>query len=217
VTVPDAALRVILVDDHAVVREGYRQLLERDGDIVVTGEAGDAEAAIALVGATLPDVLVLDVALPGVSGIDALRRLRAAGSTTRVLMFSMYEDAIFATRALRDGADGYVTKASAPRVLVEAVRQVARGQRYLSPDVASTLAQRQVALDPGAPDGLTARELEVLRLLAQGLTVRDIAARLGLTPKTVANHQSSLRQKTGAASAVQLLRAAERLGLADAQ
>jgi two-component system, NarL family, invasion response regulator UvrY len=208
------AIRVVLVDDHAVVREGYRRLLERAGDIVVTGEAGDADGAVAIAGVLRPDVVVLDVALPGASGIDALRRLRDAGSSARVLMFSMYEDAIYATRALRDGAAGYVTKASAPTVLVEAVRQVAAGHAYLSPDVAATLARRHAVPDPAGPDGLSARELEVLDLLARGLTVRDIALRLGVSPKTVANHQSSLRQKTGAATAVQLLRVAQRLGLA---
>ena len=204
---------VLLVDDHAVVREGYRRLLERRGDIAVLGEAADAEAAHDLFTRLSPQVVVMDIALPGVSGIEAMRRMLAEQPDTRVLIFSMYEDAIFANRALQAGACGYVTKASAPNVLVEAVHVVARGKKYISADIAQALALRNVAADAGAADGLSAREFEVLRLLAQGHSVRDIAQTLGLNPKTVANHQSAIKQKLGADTAVQLLRIAGSLGL----
>jgi two-component system, NarL family, invasion response regulator UvrY len=204
---------VLLVDDHAVVREGYRRLLERRGDIAVLGEAADAEAACDLFTRLSPQVVVMDIALPGVSGIEAMRRMLAEQPETRVLIFSMYEDAIFANRALQAGACGYVTKASAPNVLVEAVHVVARGKKYISADIAQALALRNVAADAGAADGLSAREFEVLRLLAQGHSVRDIAQTLGLNPKTVANHQSAIKQKLGADTAVQLLRIAGSLGL----
>jgi two-component system invasion response regulator UvrY len=130
-----------------------------------------------------------------------------------VLIFSMYEDAIFANRALQAGACGYVTKASAPNVLVEAVHVVARGKKYISADIAQELALRNVAADSAATDGLSAREFEVLRLLVKGHSVRDSAQSMGLTPKTVANHQSAIKQKLGADTAVQLLRIADRLGL----
>ncbi len=204
---------VLLVDDHAVVREGYRLLLERAGDIHVLGEAADAAGAIAQYEALRPTVVVMDIALPGVSGIDALREIRGKSPDARVLIFSMYEDAIFAQRALKAGAQGYVTKASAPATLVEAVRAVAAGRMYLTPSLAQDLALRSLSPEPPRGDELSAREFEVLRLLVQGVAVRDIAAQLGLTVKTVANHQSLIRQKLGVETAVQLLQAAARLGL----
>jgi two-component system, NarL family, invasion response regulator UvrY len=204
---------VLLVDDHAVVREGYRLLLERAGDIEVLGEAADAAGAVAQYRQLQPRVVVMDIALPGVSGIDAMREIHISSPEARVLMFSMYEDAIFAQRALKAGAQGYVTKASAPATLVEAVRTVADGHMYLTPTIAQDLALRSVSSEPPPGEELSAREFEVLRLLVQGVPVRDIAARLGLTVKTVANHQSSIRQKLGVETAVQLLQAAARLGI----
>jgi two-component system invasion response regulator UvrY len=208
-----AGITVLLVDDHAVVREGYRRLLERSGDITVVGEASDATQALERFTALLPQVVVLDISMPGVSGIEVLRRLLACAPAARVLMFSMFEEAVYANRALQAGAWGYVTKASAPEVLVEAVRSVAAGERYLSADIARELALRSVTPDVGGPDTLSAREFEVLRLIVQGLSLKDIAERLGVHPKTIANHQSMIRQKLGADNAVQLLRIAARLGL----
>jgi two-component system invasion response regulator UvrY len=207
------AVSVLLVDDHAVVREGYKRLLEKRGDIAVIGEAANANDAYEQFCKLSPQVVVMDIALPGVSGIDAMRRMLARQPETRVLIFSMYEDAIFASRALRAGACGYVTKASAPNVLVEAVHAITQGKRYISADIAQKLALRNVVADSN--DGLSAREFEVLRLLVQGLSVRDIAQSMGLNPKTVANHQSAIKQKLGADTAVQLLRIAEGLGLDD--
>jgi DNA-binding NarL/FixJ family response regulator len=206
-------ITVLLVDDHAVVREGYRRLLEKRGDIAVIGEAANATEAHEQFCALAPQVVVMDIALPGVSGIEAMRRMLARQPETRVLIFSMYEDSIFAHRALQAGACGYVTKASAPNVLVEAVHVVARGKKYISADIAQELALRNVAADSAATDGLSAREFEVLRLLVKGFSIRDIARTMGVTPKTVANHQSAIRQKLGADTAVQLLRIAGSLGL----
>jgi two-component system invasion response regulator UvrY len=210
-------ITVLLVDDHAVVREGYRRLLERSGDITVVGEACDAVQALARFSELLPQVVVLDISMPGVSGIEVLRRLRAHAPAARVLMFSMFEEVVYANRALQAGAWGYVTKASAPEVLVEAVRSVAAGERYLSADIARELALRSVTPDAGGPDALSAREFEVLRLIVQGLSLKDIGARLGVHPKTIANHQSMIRQKLGADNSVQLLRIAARLGLTPPQ
>jgi two-component system, NarL family, invasion response regulator UvrY len=204
---------VLLVDDHAVVREGYRRLLERSSSIRVIGEAADAQSAYLAFSERRPQVTVMDIALPGASGIEALRRIRARESEAQVLMFSMYEDPVFALRALQAGARGYVTKASAPDVLVEAVLTVARGKQYISAEVAHELALRSVSPSEDPSLQLSPREFEVLRLLVVGMPVGDIAAHLGLTPKTVANHQSILRQKLGASSAIQLLQAAERLGI----
>ncbi len=213
----DGAVTVLLVDDHAVVREGYRRLLERGGNIEVIGEADTADAALERFRELAPQVVVMDIALPGVSGVEAMRRMLASRPTTRVLMFSMYEDAIFANRALQAGACGYVTKASAPNVLVEAVLTVARGKPYLSAEIAQALAQRNAIAAAAPADALSAREFEVLRLVVQGLSIADIAKTLGLMPKTVSNHQSAIKQKLGAESAVQLVRIASRLGLVPKQ
>ena len=204
---------VLLVDDHAVVREGYKRLLERHGDIVVVGEAGDADSAHALFCELDPQIVVMDITLPGISGIAAMRRMLARKPQTRVLIFSMHEETIFAKRALQAGAFGYVTKASAPNVLVDAVHTVAAGKKYLSPAMAHNLALHQATADEAATGSLSAREVEVLRLLVQGLPVKEIAASLGLNPKTVANHQSHIRQKLGAQNAAQFIRIASDNGL----
>jgi two-component system, NarL family, invasion response regulator UvrY len=206
-----ARVSVLLVDDHAVVREGYRRLLERRGDIVVVGEAADAAAAYSLFCSLRPQIVVMDITLPGISGIGVTRRMLAHEPQARVLIFSMHEDTIFASRALQAGAAGYVTKASAPSVLVEAVHAVARGRKYLSPDIAQRLALRD--FEASQVRGLSDREFEVLRQLARGRTVREIAESMGLNAKTVANHQSAIKQKLGADTAFQLLRKASQLGL----
>lgn len=207
-----ASVKVLLVDDHAVVREGYRRLLERSGGIQVVGEAQDGDGALRLCRELAPHLIILDITLPGISGIETLRRLLLENPAARVLVFSMHEDAIFARRALQAGAQGYVTKASAPNVLVEAVHAIAQGRRFLSPALAQTLA---LADNGGANTSavLSARELEVFTLLAQGRSVPQVADALGLTPKTVSNHQSSIKQKLGADTSIQLLRRAAELGI----
>jgi DNA-binding NarL/FixJ family response regulator len=202
------------LDDHAVVREGYRCLLEERGDVRVVGEAQDAAEAYRLFCALSPAVVVLDVSLPGTSGIEAMRRMLARDAHIRMLAFSMHEESIFVRRALDAGAMGYVTKASAPDVLVEAVRVVAQGRRFLSADVAHLMALTNVCHDGAMPGThLSPREFEVLRLLAQGYTLAHIARQLGLSEKTIANHQSVIRRKFGADNGVQLAQVAARLGL----
>jgi DNA-binding NarL/FixJ family response regulator len=210
-TVPVEAITVLLVDDHAVVREGYRRLLERQPDIAVIGEAADAASAQALFSSLRPHIVVMDITLPGQSGLEALRGMLAQRSDARILMFSMHEDAIFARRALAAGAFGYVTKASAPDVLVGALRTIAAGRKYLSPEIAQVLALAAVPADP--PEALSARELTVLREIVRGRSIREIAASLALSPKTVANHQSALKQKLKVDTAIQLLHKASELGL----
>jgi two-component system, NarL family, invasion response regulator UvrY len=207
---------ILLVDDHAVVREGYRRLLERRGDLVVIGEAGDANKAYALFCRLNPQIVVMDITLPGTSGIESMRRMLLHRPDARILIFSMHEDAIFARRALEAGAFGYVTKASAPNVLVEAINSVAFGRRYLSSEMAQKLALRTLGVDQTAAGGLSAREFEVLRLLAQGRSIRDIAQTMGLNAKTVANHQSAIKHKLGVDTAIQLFEKATQLGLVTA-
>jgi two-component system invasion response regulator UvrY len=204
---------VLLVDDHAVVREGYSRLLERHGDIKVIGEAGDAATAHSLFCCLDPQIVVMDISMPGTSGIEAMRRMLLFKAEARVLVFSMHEDVIFVRRALQAGAFGYVTKASAPNVLVQAIHTIASGKRYLSPEIAQKLALREFATDRDAAGSLSAREFEVLRLLTQGQSIKEIAESLGLNAKTVANHQSVIKQKLGVETAIQLLTKAGQLGL----
>jgi two-component system, NarL family, invasion response regulator UvrY len=205
-----AKISVLLVDDHAVVREGYRRLLERHGDIEVIGEASDAAGAHSLFCCLDPQVVILDITLPGTNGIEAMRRMLSYKPDARVLVFSMHEDDIFATRSLRAGAFGYVTKASAPEVLVDAVLTVARGDKYVSPKVAQRLALHDFGEQPTR---LTGREFDILRLLAQGQPVSRIAESMGISPKTVANHQSTIKMKLGADTAIGLMRKAMEMGL----
>lgn len=206
-------ITVLLVDDHAVVRAGYRRLLEGSEGIEVTGEAADVDSALAMVAAQRPDVVVLDLAMPTGSGIEVLRRLRSMADGPRVLMFSMYEDAIYAEQSLKAGAGGYLTKAGGPSELVDAVRSVARGDTFLDPRIARVLALRGLSTSAPAGGELSTRETEVLRLLVRGSSLREIAGTLGISAKTAANHQSAIRQKLGADSAVKLLQMAARLGI----
>jgi DNA-binding NarL/FixJ family response regulator len=206
-------ISVLLVDDHAIVREGYRRLLQGESAFHIVGEAGDGIEACERALALAPDVVVMDIALPGISGIEATRRMLRQRATLRVVMFSMYDDAIYATRALEAGALGYLSKASAPEVLMQAIYAVSRGERYVSPDVATNIAR--ATEQPGRSElgALTPREFEVLRLLVQGETVRSIGEKLGVSEKTIANHQSAIREKLGARNSLQLSRLAEYHGL----
>jgi two-component system, NarL family, invasion response regulator UvrY len=207
------ATRILLVDDHAVVRQGYRRLLEDDPNIHVVGEASHAAQACEQARSLAPDVVVMDIALPGVSGIEVTRRMLKDQPSLRILMFSMYDDAIYARRALAAGALGYLSKACAPEVLIRAIHAVARAERYVSPDVAANMA-RSAAQPGGAQiEALSPREFEILRLLVQGETVRSISEKLALSEKTVANHQSAIREKFGARNSAQLARLASQLDL----
>lgn len=205
-------ISVLLVDDHAVVREGYRRLLESDGQLRVVGEASNSAEALSRDRELAPDVIVLDIALPGVSGIETLRRITARRPAARVLMFSMYQDAIYASRAFKAGALGYVSKSSAPELLIEAVRAVADGRQYVSPDV----HQAMTTFLSGTSDLahlLSSREYEVLRLLTSGCGMNEIGEQLGISAKTVANLQSSIKQKLGANTALQLMVIARQAGI----
>ena len=200
---------VLLVDDHPVVREGYRHLLERQQDVVVIGEPADAIEAYGLFCKLAPQLVVMDITLPGVSGIEATRRMLAYRPVARVLMLSMHEDAIFARRALQAGASGYITKASAPNMLMEAARRVADGHGYLSATIVQMLALLDPKMNRAASDALSAREFEVLRMLVQGQSIGDIAHSMGLNAKTIYRHQSNIRQKLGSDSAIELFAIAD--------
>ena len=198
-------LRIGLVDDHAVVRAGYRRLLELE-NLQVVMEASDAEGAYAALTRDTPcpvDLLIADLSLPGRSGLDLLRRLHMRLPGLRVLVFTMHDNAAMVVQCLRAGACGFVTKSSEPEVLVQAVHRAWRGEQPISPDVAAAVG-RLTHREPHL--GLSAREFDVLQALIEGASVDDISRRLQLSPKTVSNYQTLLRQKLGVSNAVELLR-----------
>ena len=197
--------RVLLVDDHAVVREGWQRIFERTDDIVVVAEATSGEGALGIYDACAPDVLILDFDLPGMTGLEATRRVIARDPDAQVLLSGASEDAALASRALQAGARGYVTKASTPDVLVQAVRTIAAGHQYISHDMAQRLALQAVPGQKTTIDSLSPREFEVFHLLAEGKSVSDIAGVLSLSQKTVANYQSSIRQKLEANTSAQMV------------
>lgn len=201
-------IRVLLVDDHAIVRAGFRRLLEQTRDIVVAAEAATGEEACEKFAACAPDVTVMDLSMPGSGGMAAIQRIIARDPGARIVVYSMHESPAFAVQAMRAGAAGYVTKASAPDVLVEAVREVRERGSYLSPDIARSIALDRVGGAATPLQALSAREFEVFRLLAEGKTVEDIAGALFLSSKTVANHATQIRQKLGVSSHIELLRLA---------
>jgi two-component system invasion response regulator UvrY len=209
-------IRVLLVDDHAVVREGYRRLLEATDRIAVVAEADNGEDAYRRFLELAPDVVVMDISLPGIGGLEVLRRVLAREPAAQVLMFSMHEDPVFVSRALERGARGYLTKASAPEMMVEAVLSIADGRRFIAPDVAQILEARRSLVAGSVLDPLTEREFEVLRLLIEGRSVPEIADLMCLSAKTISNYQTAIRQKIGAETPMQLLRAALANGLIDA-
>jgi DNA-binding NarL/FixJ family response regulator len=202
-------VRVLLADDHAVVREGYRRLLELEPDVAVVAECADGESVRAVLDSGVAvDVLVLDLSMPGCGGLAVLRRARDAWPQVQVLVFSMHDSATMVRQALQAGAAGFVTKSSAPQELVDAVRRVAAGERpVLSPDVVAGISAIGGARAPLAP-----REFEVLQLLAQGCSVDEVGRRIHLSAKTVSNYQTAIRQKLGVSTGIDLLREAQRRG-----
>ena len=206
-------VRVVLVDDHAVVREGYRRLLERTEDISVIAEVASGEEAYRVVCELQPDVTVMDINLPGLGGIEAVRRIVARSPEAKILMFSMHEDTVFSSRALQAGARGYVTKSAAPEVLVEAVRLVAAGKLYISHEMAQELAMQMLAGRDNPIDALSAREFEVFRLLVAGHSLQEISRILCLSYKTVANYQSNIKHKLDVSNSAQVVRIALSHGL----
>lgn len=208
-------IRLLLVDDHAIVREGYRRLLERRHDLEIAGEAGSAEEALALFRQLEPDVAVLDLGLPDMGGVELIGRLLQRDGDARILVFSMHRDPLFATQALRAGALGYVTKSSSPEVLVNAVYQVAALRRIISPDIAPELAMALLDEPTDPLRELSPREFEILRLLVGGRSADEIGITLHISPKTVQNCHYRIKDKLGVRSDIELTRLAIRLGLAD--
>ncbi|MCL8382330.1 response regulator [Xanthobacter aminoxidans] len=205
--------RIMLVDDHAVVREGYRALLDRQPGLAVVAEAGEGAEAYRLFKQARPDLVVMDLSLPGFGGVEAIRRIRQWEGTARILVFTMHQNAAFAVQAIRAGALGYVTKSSPPEVLIGAVRDVLAGRMALSPDVDHELALSRLKETPSVAEVLSPREFEVLRLLLADKGTDDIAETLNLSPKTVANIRSQIRAKLGVQSDIALALLALRQGI----
>lgn len=205
--------RLLLVDDHAVVREGYRRLLESRPDLMIAGEAASAREAFDQYRLLTPDVLVLDLGLPDMGGVELIRRLLQRDAGVRILVFTMHREPIFATQALRAGALGYVTKSSPPDVLVGAVYQVAARRQVISPDIAPELALALLERADEPLAQLSPREFEILRLLLDGASSEEIGTRLSISAKTVQNCHYQIKVKLGVRSDIELTRMAQKLGL----
>jgi DNA-binding NarL/FixJ family response regulator len=207
-------IEVILCDDHALIRRGIRHTLSEAVDIRVVGEAADYGELRGLMRDTRCDVLVLDINLPGRSGLDVLRVLKDEGNPTKVLIVSMYAEDQYAIRALRGGAYGYVNKAGDPQAIVQAVRTVAQGRKYVTPEIAQMLVESLTAATPEqAFDSLSDRELQTLTMIASGKRLSDIAAELTLSPKTVSVYRARVLQKLSLSNNSELTLYAIRRGL----
>jgi len=208
-----AKIRVMLVDDHAVVRVGFRMLLEMSGDIEVVGEVESGEAAYREFARIQPDVAIMDLSMPGMGGIEAVRRLVAKDKGVRILVLSAHEDAAHPQRVLKAGALGYLSKRTAPEELIDAVRAVATGRVYIEAAIARKLAPSEPGAPSNALESLSEREFAVFLKLAQGESVQSIAQTLSLSPNTVGTHLYNIKQKLGAGNQAELTLIALRNGL----
>ena len=211
-------IRLLLVDDHEVVRTGLRMLLESRPDMQIIGEAANGEQAIEMTQALKPDVVVMDISMPDLNGIEATRQITAANPKIRVLALSMYSDPRYVTEMLRAGAAGYLLKDAADEELIRAINTVARLQTYLSPGVAGAVVQKHIRGQTSGEDGsafsiLSAREREVLQLLAEGQSTKDIATALSRSVKTVETHRQNIMLKLGLHNLPELTKYAVREGL----
>lgn len=208
-----SATRVLLADDHNLVRAGVRRVLESQPGFEVVGEVADGAAALALLAKTPADVVVLDLSMPGMDGFELLRRAREMAPGIRLLVLSMHADAEYVARAVREGADGYLLKDSAVQDLVNAIEAVCAGGAFYSPQVQRSLGELVRGESESPLADLTAREREVLKCIAEGLSTRDIAARFDISARTVETHRANLMRKLAVRSVAQLVRLAIREGL----
>lgn len=206
------AIRVVLADDHSVVRKGVREFLEEEPDIDVIGEASDGLQAVELATELQPDVIVMDIKMPQLSGVDATKRIRSAAPKVRVLALTAYDDDPYIFGLLEAGASGYVLKTAESSELIRAIRAVAAGQSALDPAIAPRIIAR-VAQPAPVTESLTERELEVLRLAARGLTNKQIGHDLDISDRTVQNHLANIYAKLGVASRTEAVTAALQRGM----
>lgn len=206
-------IRVMLVDDHAVVRAGVRRLLEQDERFSVVAEADTGERAYQIFGEYLPDITVLDLSMPGIGGMETIKRIVARYPTAKILVLSMHENAAFASQALKAGAKGYLAKSGLAEELSNAIQWVMTGQTYLGTEISHKIALQMHESHGDPMQVLSAREFEIFRMLVDGVELSIIASTLNISLKTVANYQTGIKQKLGVSSPVEMVRMAIRCGL----
>jgi two-component system, NarL family, invasion response regulator UvrY len=208
-------INVLLVDDHAVVRMGFKMLLESDADIKVVAEADSGENGVKMYMEHKPDVVVMDITMPGIGGLEATDRIMAKDSSARILVLSAHEDSVHPKRVLNAGAMGYLTKRSAAEELIKAIRTVASRKMYLEASIAQQMAIQQLNGEKNPVDVLSDREFEVFMALAKGETTNQIAEILSLSPRTVGTHLYNIKQKLNAGNSAEIALIAMRSGLID--
>lgn len=206
-------IQVLLVDDHAVVREGYRRLIEKHPGIHVVAEAEDAQAGYQEFKTHKPDVAVVDVSMPGRGGIDLVRQIRQLDGTARILIFTMHASATYAQQAFRAGARGYVTKSSPPDLLVNAIRNIYLGRPALCAEINEVIATSRLSDEISIVDELSPRAFEILRMILDAKSTEEIAAAFNLSPKTVANYHYEIKSRLGVRSDIELVYLCMRHGL----
>ncbi|MDD5330381.1 MAG: response regulator transcription factor [Sulfuricella sp.] len=210
------SIKVMLIDDHPVVRDGYARLLENTPDIRVVGEADDGETGCELYAMTHPDVVILDLSMPGMGGLEALRRIMAKDPAARVLIFTMHDSETLILRAMESGAVGYLTKHSGIGQMIEAVRQVAQGNMFIDPKYIPDIMRQRLKPSSDPLQSLSAREFQLFQLLAEGHSVIEIAEILSISPKTVGVHHTNIMKKLSIQNTAQLTRLAIRHGVIQA-
>ncbi len=204
---------IVLVDDHTVVRAGVRRLLEQEPLFEVIGEAESGEKAYQIFGELKPDVMVMDLSMPGMGGLEAIRRILMRHERARILVLTMHEDLSFANQALKLGAKGYLIKNTLGDDLIKSIQTVSRGEVFLSDEIAKKMAMQSISGEQDPIHELSAREFEIFRLLAEGLEIDSIAATLNISSKTVSNYQTMIKQKLNINTPVELIRYAIKAGV----
>jgi DNA-binding NarL/FixJ family response regulator len=204
---------IVLVDDHAVVRAGVRRLLEQEPLFEVIGEAESGEKAYQILAELKPDVMVMDLSMPGMGGLEAIRRILMRYEKAKILVLSMHEDLSFANQALKLGAKGYLTKNTLADDLVKSIETVTQGDVFLSDEIAKKMAMQSISGNQDPIHELSAREFEIFRLLAEGLDIDAIASTLNISSKTVSNYQTMIKQKLNINTPIELIRYAIKVGV----
>lgn len=208
-------IKILLVDDHAVVRMGFKMLIEAEADIKVIGEAECGEVAVKLFQELKPDIIIMDITMPGIGGLEAIDRIMAKDKNTKILVLSAHEDSVHPKRVLNAGAMGYLTKRSAAEELIKAIKSIHQGKRYLEPNIAQQMAITQLSGETNPVEILSDREFEVFMALAKGKSTNEIADTLCLSPRTVGTHLYNIKQKLNANNSAEIALIAIRCGLID--
>ncbi len=211
-----STINVMLVDDHAVVRAGYNMLLKNASEITVVAEASSGEEAYQLYSAHMPDVVVMDLSLPGIGGIEAIKRICSRDNKATILVFSMHEEVIFVEQALQAGASGYITKSTDPQLLVDAIIRLSKGEKYIDAELAQRLAYEKSRGQDSLLSDLSTREFEIFCMLAEGSNTSEIAKRLCLSYKTVANYSTQIKSKLNVSTIADIARLAIRYNIIQA-